>query len=264
MIRLFWEIGRRSFQRHLTYRAAAIAGLVTNFFYGILRVSVLLALLGENGSLAGYGREELLTYVALTQAIIAYLSLFGWYDLMESVHTGEVSGILLKPIGFFSYWLAQDLGRAAAAFLLRGLTILLLYELAFGMRHPQSIGQWTAVVIALLLSSLVSFCFRFLLNLTAFWSADARGIIKLGLIISWFFSGFLMPLALFPPWLQQVAQLTPFPHLLNTVVELYTGQLVGTAVVHALLVQLVWVLLLAIVCSLIWQTAVRRLTIAGG
>lgn len=263
-MRLFWEISKRAFQRHLTYRTAAIVGLVTNVLYGILRASVLLALLGDNEQLAGYGRDDLLTYVALTQAIIAYLSLFGWTDLMESVYTGEVSTILLKPIGFFPFWLAQDFGRALANFLLRGLTILLLYELIFGLSHPQTILQWTAVLITLLLSWLVSFGFRFLINLTAFWSPDARGIIKLGFIVTWFFSGFLMPLALFPPWLQQLAAWTPFPYLFNATVDIYTGQLVGLALWQTIAIQALWAAILALLSQLVWQTAVKRLTIAGG
>ena len=42
-MRLFWEVVRRSFRRHLTYRAAALAGLVTNIFFGLVRAAVLVA-----------------------------------------------------------------------------------------------------------------------------------------------------------------------------------------------------------------------------
>jgi hypothetical protein len=36
-MRLFWEISKLAFQRQLTYRAATLAGLATNFFFGMLR-----------------------------------------------------------------------------------------------------------------------------------------------------------------------------------------------------------------------------------
>ncbi len=32
-MRLFWELSKLTFQRQLTYRAATLAGLATNFFF---------------------------------------------------------------------------------------------------------------------------------------------------------------------------------------------------------------------------------------
>ncbi len=263
-MRLFWEILKRSFQRHLTYRAAAIAGLVTNFFFGILRVSVLLAILGSQTSIEGYGRADLFTYMALTQMMIAYLSLFGWYDLMNAVYTGEVANDLLKPIGFFSFWLAQDGGRAAVAFVLRGVTIMALYSLFFEMAHPGDVGHWAAVCLALVLAWLVSFTFRFLLNLAAFWTPNARGIGRFGYTIAGFFSGFLMPLAFFPAWVQTLAALTPFPAMLNVVVEVYLGHLTGQALAQALLWQTAWAVGLYVTGQMVLRSAVKRLVILGG
>jgi ABC-2 type transport system permease protein len=42
-MRLFIELAKRSFQRQLSYRAATFAGLATNFFFGMLRVAVMVA-----------------------------------------------------------------------------------------------------------------------------------------------------------------------------------------------------------------------------
>ena len=156
-MRLYWEIARRSFRRHLTYRAAAVAGLITNFGFGWLRVSVLLALYGGRSVVEGLTVSGLYAYVALTQAVINYIALFGWFDLMNSVHTGEVGTDLLKPMSYFQFWLAQDAGRALVAFLLRGVVIMLLFSLVFPITYPTSLGQWLALLTAVLLSWLVSF-----------------------------------------------------------------------------------------------------------
>ena len=263
-MRLYWEIACRSFRRHLTYRAATIAGLITNFGFGWLRVSVLLALYNGRPAVEGITVSGLYAYVALTQAVITYLALFGWYDLMNSVHTGEIGADLLKPMSYFNFWLAQDAGRAAISFLLRGVVIMLFFGLVFPMTYPADFGRWLALVTAVLLSWLVSFTFRFLINLAAFWTPNARGIIGSGYVLSWFLSGFLMPLRLFPDWLQTLAHLTPFPHMLNTVVEVYLGILPGTALWQALLTQLVWAVGLAVLGQIVLKTAVRRLVILGG
>jgi ABC-2 type transport system permease protein len=93
-MKLFFELSKRSFQRYLTYRAATIAGLITNIFFGLLRASVLIALYDARPEVAGISIQGAITYTGLTQAIIAYLAIFGWWDLMQSVNTGEVAADL--------------------------------------------------------------------------------------------------------------------------------------------------------------------------
>jgi ABC-2 type transport system permease protein len=263
-VRLFWELAKRAFKRYMTYRAAAVAGLITNFFFGIFRVAVLLALFGSREEIGGITADGAITYVGLTQAVIAYLSMFGWYDLIRSVHSGDVSSDLLKPMELFLFWLAQDFGRAVVHFFLRGVLFILLFELVYDMSYPDTAVQWLAVLIAVLLSWLLSFAYRFLLNLAAFWTPNARGIARFGFVLSWFFSGFLMPLRFFPDWVQQIAYATPFPHLLNTVVEVYLGVLTGVSLLNVLLIQLAWITGLILVGHVLLKTAVRRLVILGG
>jgi ABC-2 type transport system permease protein len=167
-------------------------------------------------------------------------------------------------MGFFNFWMAQDLGRAVVSLLLRGFTLLFIYSLIFDLAYPTTIGQWLALALAVVLSWLVSFAWRFLVNLAAFWSPDARGIGRFAFVMSWFFSGFLMPLRLYPDWVVRICNLTPFPHMLNTVVEVYLGVLQGPELIQALLIQALWVVGLVAVGQLVLRAAVRRLVILGG
>lgn len=263
-MRLFWELTRRSYQRYMTYRVATAVGLLTNFLFGLFRVAVLLALLGDRQQIDGYTAVSLITYTGLTQAVLALLSMFGWYDLMNTVYSGDVGSDLLKPMNYYTFWLAQDLGRALVNLLLRGVLFMLLFELVYDLTYPQTAVRWLILIISLTLSWLLSFSFRFLINLAAFWTPQARGIIGLGFIFSWFFSGFLMPLRLFPDWVQRLALLTPFPHMLNSLVEIYLGILTNTQVVQVLLMQVAWVIGLVVLGQMVLKTAVRRLVILGG
>jgi ABC-2 type transport system permease protein len=263
-VRLFFEIARRSFSRHLTYRAAAFAGLATNFFFGLLRAAVLLALFGEAQEVAGYSQRDAVTYTGITQAVIAYLGIFGWYDLMRSVHSGEVASDLLRPLNLFTLWLAQDLGRAVAAILLRGVGIMLLYALLFDLSAPRGPLAWTALLLAVALSWLVSFAFRFLVNLAAFWTPNALGIGRLFFTAGLFFSGFLMPLDFFPSWVQRLASATPFPSMLDSVVGIWLGTTPAGELAGALLLQLAWAFGMIVAAQLVLRGAVRRLVILGG
>ncbi|PYE55711.1 ABC-2 type transport system permease protein [Deinococcus yavapaiensis KR-236] len=261
---LFAEIARRSVRRHFAYRAAAVAGLVTNVFFGLLRASVLLALLGDRGSVDGLDAKALVTYTGLTQAMITYLSIFGWYDLMNTVSRGEVASDLLRPVSFLGFWLAQDVGRAVAGLVLRGATLMAIYALLFDIFVPTDLRAWAALLLSLGLALLVSFGFRFLVNLAAFWSPDARGIGRFAFTLGMFLSGFLMPLRFFPEWLQTAAKFTPFPSMLNTPVEVYLGVLKGRDLTLALLTQALWAAALLLLARLVLSRATRKLVLQGG
>jgi len=263
-MRLFYELVKLSFRLQLTYRTANLAGLATNFFFGLLRAAVLTALYGESREVAGFSLPAAITYTGLSQATIACLSFFGWWEIMYSVYSGDISSDLLKPMNYFAFWLARDLGRAIASFLVRGLTIMVAYELVFGITLPHSAGQWLAVGVALTLSLLVSFSYRFLINLAAFWTPDARGVGRFAFGLSWFLSGFLMPLRFFPNWFVRLCNLTPFPSMVNTVIEVYLGVLVGPELLLALGTQILWIVILFLAGQLVLRAGVHKLVIQGG
>jgi ABC-2 type transport system permease protein len=263
-MRLFIELVKRSFQRQLTYRAATFAGLATNFFFGMLRVAVMIALYGARSDVNGLSLRGAITFTGLTQALIGFLSLFGWYDMMNSIYTGAVACDLLKPMGYFTFWLAQDFGRALAQFVLRGFIIMAAYAVLIGIVFPQGIEQWAAVIVTMLLAWLISFAWRFLVNLSGFWTPDARAIGRFGFVLLYFVTGFLMPLRFFPDWFVRLCYYTPFPHMVNTVVEVYLGVLKGPQLVWALVKQASWAVLLVLVCQLTLRAGVRRLVIQGG
>ncbi len=263
-MRLFFELARRSFQRQLTYRAATIAGLVTNFFFGVLRVAVLTAFYGVQAEVNGLSLQGAITFTGLTQAIIGYLSLFGWYEVMNSIYTGAVATDLLKPMGYYRFWMAQDLGRAVAQLVMRALPIMLAYAIFFPITWPKSVGQWLALVVAMALAWMISFSVRFLANLAGFWTPNALGFVRFAFILMYFLTGFLMPLRFFPDWFVRLCNLTPFPYIINTVVEIFLGVLTGPQIVVALLSQLGWVVILGVACQLILRAGVRRLVIQGG
>ncbi len=263
-MRLFWEVARMSFQRQLSYRLANLAGLATNLFFGLLRASVLIALYGARTEVAGITLQGAITYTGLTQAVIAYLSFFGWYEVMNTVYNGSIAGDLLKPASYFSYWMSQDLGRAFANLLLRALTLMAGYALIFRISLPHAPAQWLALGLAIVFSWMVSFAWRFLVNLAAFWTPNAAGIGRFLFGISWIFSGFIMPLRFFPDWFYRLAQLTPFPAIINTVVEVYLGVLTGPALWLALAQQLAWFVILALAAQLVLRLGVRTLVVQGG
>lgn len=264
MLTLFWKLTMLSARRQITYRAATLAGLATNFFFGLLRAAVIVALFGTRQEVGGISVQDGITYTGISQAVIAFLSLFSWFEVINSVHSGQVGSDLLKPMSYFVFWMAQDLGRALVSLVARGLTIMVFYALVFRITYPRSASQILALAATLFLAWTVSFGYRFLVNLAAFWSPNAIGLARLFFALSWFTSGFIMPLRFFPDWFVRLCYLTPFPHMVNTVAEIYLGLITGAEVWEALLLQAGWVVGLIMIGQAVLRLGVRKLVIQGG
>ena len=258
---LYAATARLGFRRQFAYPQAAAWGLITNFFFGVLRIAVLLALFGTRPQVGGWTAEDAVTYVGLTQIFIGAFSLFGWTDFMRAVHRGEVVTDLLRPTSLLPFWAAQDAGRAAGQFVLRGLPMLALFVLVWEARWP---AQPLLTLLSVLLAWACGFAFRFLVNCAAFWSPDAVGIGRFAWAVQGLGCGFLMPLAFFPAWVGSALAWTPFPAMLNTVVTLWLGQKTGAAAWAALAGQLGWTLGLFALCALALARGLRRLEVAGG
>jgi ABC-2 type transport system permease protein len=263
---LYVALFEKSVRRMTAYRAATLAGLVTNFFFGALRAFIFVALYRDAGveEVAGYTLADAVTFTALTQAAIAPLMLFGWWDVMRTIQSGDIASDLTKPIDLYRFWLAQDLGRAAFSFAARGVPIVLAYQVFFDLVWPSSMGGWLAFGLSAALALLISFSWRFLVNVTAFWTTDAHGMGRVAYMSVLLLSGMLIPVAYFPETLQSIVWWTPFPSMVNVPVEVWLGMHGGPALARILGVQALWAVALAALARAVYARGVSRLVVQGG
>ena len=262
--RLMLELAKKSFQRQMAYRAANIAGLFTNLFFGMLRASVMVAVFAYRDNVGGYTLSRAVTFTGLTQALLTPIQLWGWRYVMDTIKSGAIVSDLARPVDYYLYWLAQDMGRALYHLLFRGMPILLLYWLVFPIDFPPGLSQWGLFGLSLALALLLAFSLNFLVNLAAFWVVDAIGVIRITGLVHMFLSGFLVPAAFFPPWLRLLARLTPFISIINTPVEVYLGVITGREALQGVLEQFLWLLLLIAFGRALLSQGVKKLTIQGG
>jgi ABC-2 type transport system permease protein len=78
------------------------------------------------------------------------------------------------------------------------------------------------------------------------------------------FSGYLVPLDLFPPWLAGLARFLPFRYMLAFPVEMMTGLLSRQRVLEELLIQWGFVAGLLLLVRLAWGRGLRRFSSVGG
>jgi viologen exporter family transport system permease protein len=253
------------FRRYATYRQATAAGAFTNTVFGVIKVSILLAVArSAGGSVAGYDAAALSTYTWVGQGLIAAVWLFGWTTVAERVRTGDIAIDLARPAHPIAVWLAEDLGRAGQACLVRFIVPMVAGGLLFGLRAPTRIETVPLFLVSATIAVVVSFGCRVTLNLAAFWLLDVRGLVTMYMAASNVLSGMLVPVAFFPGWLHTLAYATPFPSLLQVPVDLAVERVTGWAALGALAMQAGWAVAALATAGWVLRRGTRKLVVQGG
>ncbi len=265
MPRLLWEIARRSFRRVSHYRLAALSGVFVNTVFGYLRAAVLLTVAASvGGEIRGLDQVDLATFAFVSQGFIMIVGVFGERELAERIRSGDVVIDLYRPADLQLWWLAMWLGRSAYSALARGVPPVILGALAFDLRWPDPWWHWLVFALSAFLATIVGFSIRFCSNLVAFWLLDSRGIDQMVTVLVDFFAGLLLPINLFPSWLEIVARVLPFASMLQLPVEIYLGRWDGWRLAWIVGQQALWAVVLLGAGRMILAAASRKVVVQGG
>lgn len=262
-MRLDWEIARRGYRRYAAYPAATFAGIFTNTVFGFMSAYILLAVYRHRTHVGNYDAGDAVTYVWLVQALIMTVYIWGWEELALRIRDGSIATDLLRPLNLQRYWLAFDLGRAPYHLLFRGVPPFVVGGFVFRLHYP-SPAMAAAFAVSVTLAVVVSLGFRFLYNTAAFWLIDHRGIMRLAVTVSLFFSGMVVPLTFFPSWLRAFAHLLPFASVVQVPVDVFLGKHMGLDLVRTLGVQAAWAAALLGAGQIALARGTRKVVIQGG
>lgn len=264
-------VGAR-FQVLLQYRAAALAGVTTNFFWGAIKVMVFVAFLEHATGPQPMSLAELLVYVWLGQALLGLLPWNLDPEIAQQVRSGAVAYELLRPLDLYGFWYARTLAFRAAPTLLRmgpllvvaylGLPLVGLDEWAL----PAPAGGWSLLAFALsaLATLVLSAAITMLMHVALLWTLAGEGLNRLMLGVVPLFAGLVVPLPLFPDWLQPLLYWQPLRGLADVPLRLYSGHIPPADAPFEILLQLAWCALIVAFGIGLLDRGRRRLEVQGG
>jgi ABC-2 type transport system permease protein len=266
-VRLYAVVWAGSFRRYATYRTATVAGIFTNTVFGFIVAYTYVALWQLRPHLGGYGLSQAVTFVWVSQGMLAATGIMGGgfeSELTERIRTGDVAVDLYRPADLQLWWLAQDLGRSSFQLLARGALPLIVGSFFFDLALPRNPLVWVAFLVAAVLGFLVSFAIRFIVALAAFWLLDGTGVAQIAGLAATFWSGMLLPLNVFPGPLGELARALPWSSILQLPADLLLGTYSGwdTAGVYAF--QAGWAAVLLGLGRVLQSAATRRVVVQGG
>jgi ABC-2 type transport system permease protein len=256
----------------LQYRAAALAGFGTQLFWGAIRLMILAAFYASATTAPPMPLTAVIAYVWLGQA---FLGLLPWNvdpELATLIRTGGVSYELSRPLDLYTFWFFRTVAYRTAGTTLRVIpmvvfAMLLLPLLGWSEWALKPPPTWAAgllflgsIGMAVLLASAVTM----LMHVMLVWTLSGEGINRIMLSVVTIFTGMVIPLPLFPDWLQPFLQWQPLRGVVDVPYRIYSGDILPLPAMGEILLQAGWVVLLIWGGRWLLAVSIRRLVVQGG
>lgn len=142
---------------------------------------------------------------------------------------------------------------------------LLLYSLIIG-GDVGAIWQYKSIILgafAIVGAGYLFFIMASCLELLGFWVETVWGLVIMLQIITSLLGGKLIPLSLFPEWLQSSLQFTPFPYLVSFPTQVVFGAVPINEYLFGAGILLAWAAAFTVLASFIWNRGSYHYTGTG-
>ena len=268
-MRSYTKYFKLRFITNLQYRAAAIAGISTQIFFGLIFAFVYLAFYKSNPN-ANYPMEwnELITYIWLEQAFYALIYPFEKdEELLNMIKNGNLAYELIRPQNIFIKFYIKMIAKKVVSSLMRAvpvITIAFLLPKPLNLLLPKSFTNFILFLIALIISCLLISSITVLVHILTMYTIDSKGILSIYSVILEVFSGSTIPIPFFPNWLKKIAYILPFRFISDLPFRVYSGSININQGITNILEAIVWTIITIIIGNLITKNALKKAVLQGG
>jgi len=174
----------------------------------------------------GYTFEQMIIYVVIATFIGQAVRGSGTGTFARDIYDGAYTRYLIYPLSVYSYKFATFFARTAIAIgqLLLVFFVMYLFNL---FPNDSSVTPFTVLLglIVVVLASWVYFLMLVTVESVAFWADQAWSMSVMMNVCIVFFGGKLIPVDMFPDWLQTALNFSPFPLLIFAPIKIMQGDI---------------------------------------
>lgn len=251
----------------LQYRSAAIAGLTTQFFWGIMLIFIYMALY-QNADNVSMNLEQVICYVWLHQAFFAFVAVRTTdLEIRDAIRSGSVAYEIIRPYNLYYWWYIKALAKRISGGLLRVIPVVLFASILpkpYGLSLPASFGNFILFLISLILGGLVVTGINMLIHTIGFYTYNEAGISSMLNSVMELLAGEMIPVALLPIFIQRGTYYLPFRLVCDLPFRLYSNNIGLMEGIFSIGLQIVWIIILVMVGNLIVKKSLKKVFIQGG
>jgi ABC-2 type transport system permease protein len=262
LLRAYPTLLRTGLAEAVAYRAEFLVWMLATTM-PLVMLAIMTAM-ARDAPVGRFGQRELVAYYLATLIVRQMTGAWVAWDMVREIREGALALKLLRPIHPLAGYAAESM----AALPMRGLiavpvTILLL---ALTARHdlthdPVNLACFVASLAG---AWLLNFAVSAIVGTLGLFIESSLQVWELWLGCFMLLSGYLIPLSLFPPWLERVSRVLPFAYLQALPVETLIGIRDRHQALAGLGIQLAWAAVAWIVLVLLWRRGLRRYSAYGG
>jgi ABC-2 type transport system permease protein len=249
----------------LAYRGELIVWMLT-MTLPLIMMALFRAVAAE-GALGGFDQAGFTAYFLAGLTVRQLGSSWSVWQINNDIREGAMAMRLLRPVHPLWSYLCESLAAIPVRALISvPISVGLLYAIEgdSGRALARSPGLVSLFVLSLALAFAIAFCISSMMGALALYLESALGLWWLWIGFYALLSGYLVPLSLFPRWLQHVARLTPFPSLQAVPVEILLGRHDVATAMQLIATQAAWLVGSLGVLLLVWSNAQKRFAAYGG
>lgn len=262
VIRSYLPFAAAQVKLAMTYRMAFITRFFGNIITAVITYYLWRAIFLSSPEkvIGNFTFQEMTVYVIGSFLTSSMISAAGNSSVASSIQDGGIAVSLTKPVSFQGIQLAECLGNFVVNGIIN-LGVIFCLDDKIMLPQPQYLA---AYAVSVFLSLMILFYFNFCFDMLIFYTTYFFGINMAKEVLIRFCSGALIPLSFFPTKMEALLHFLPFSSLNYTPVMICLGKVRGVELAEKLGIQLGWVLFFFLLSRVLWNKAIKRLTVFGG
>lgn len=208
--------------------------------------------------------KDFVAYFLATFIVRQFTSSWIAWELNFSVRQGTLSYRLLRPIEPLWHIAIDNLATLPLRSLIAGPIAFIGFLLVGKAMLPSSLLAWLLWCIAMLGAWSITCLINVAIGSLSLFMESSIKLMELWLTFYFVFSGYTIPIEIFPPALRSVANWLPFRYQIGLPVEIMTSAYPISKILPLLCAQWVYVAILLILSRALWRTGLRRYAAFGG
>jgi len=257
---------KMSFKGELQYRAKALSGIATQFFWGIMFIYLYTSFM-KSKIIDGFSISQMASYIWLGQAFFALRYIELPKKCAKEIENGDVCYKFVRPINLYNQWYFEHLGYKLSSTLLRFLPIVIISFMLpsnIGLSLPASFNAFILFVITLIIGALMTSAISMIVVFLTFKTLSAKGTQSIVNTLCGLLGGFFIPIPLMPQTIQNVLNYLPFRFIVDLPFRIYIGNInIKSALIFTLL-SLSWLIILILIGKILMSKALKKTVIQGG
>lgn len=219
-------------------------------------------------SINGMTFHEMIAYLIYARVATSLVfSSISFWIIGDDIYEGNIAISLIRPMSYRYRLLASSFGNFLASAILIFIPLwimsVILLNVTLGIPFPGMINM-----LLFLLSAVISFMIadslNFLIGEISIFTNALFGLMIIKNVVLSFLSGSLLPSSYFPNWLNQILRFLPFQSMIEKPIMLYLGRLETKEIIYTFLTQIMWVIILSILCNLSFNKLKKHVVSVGG